>query len=62
MRPEWKDAPEWAEWLSCDPSGCWRWHFNRPTLEWISDEWLPAGTTPPPRPEEMLEGRPREQG
>lgn len=32
MKPDWKDAPEWAKWLALDPSGCWYWYEAEP--EW----------------------------
>ena len=32
MKPDWKDAPEWAQWLAMDSDGSWRWHEHRPTL------------------------------
>lgn len=28
--PDWKDAPEWAQWLACDADGTWYWFEDRP--------------------------------
>jgi hypothetical protein len=30
MKPSWKDAPEWANWLAMDRDGTWYWYQNRP--------------------------------
>ena len=30
MKPDWKDAPEWANWLSQSEIGTWCWHENKP--------------------------------
>jgi hypothetical protein len=32
MKPDWKDAPEWASWLGHDEQGKWWWFENCP--EW----------------------------
>ncbi len=32
MKPDWKDAPEWAQWLAVDPDGSWFWFEKEP--EW----------------------------
>ena len=32
MKPDWKDAPEWANWLAQDCDGEWLWYSNKPTL------------------------------
>lgn len=29
-KPDWKDAPDWANWLACDHSGSWGWFAKRP--------------------------------
>ena len=29
-KPDWKDAPEWAQWIACDNSGQWWWFSARP--------------------------------
>ncbi len=28
--PNWKDAPEWANWLAMDKSGAWAWFEYEP--------------------------------
>ena len=32
MKPDWKDAPEWANWLAMEEDGSWYWHENKPIL------------------------------
>lgn len=41
MKPDWKEAPEWANWLAQDSDGKW-WHeyepdYNRSTGYWVSE-------------------------
>jgi len=36
MNPDWKDAPEWANWLVFLPIDGWVWVENEPTY-WIND-------------------------
>ena len=38
MKPDWKDAPEWANYLAMDQDGCWYWYVGRPELGKV--EWL----------------------
>ena len=33
MKPDWKDAPEWAEWLAMDGNGAWVWHATEPFFD-----------------------------
>ncbi len=33
MKPSWKDAPEWANYLAMDADGIWVWYENRPEAE-----------------------------
>lgn len=41
MKPSWKDAPEWAQWLAMDEDGQWVWFETEPHL--VSDqEWFRA--------------------
>lgn len=35
MKPDWKGAPEWANWLAMDGDGMWFWHEYEP-------EFVPA--------------------
>lgn len=30
MKPDWKDAPDWAEYLAQHPSGLWFWADRKP--------------------------------
>lgn len=30
MKPDWKDAPEWANWLAMDGDGAWFWYESEP--------------------------------
>jgi hypothetical protein len=32
MKPEWKDAPDWAQWLAMDADGTWFWFEVEPIL------------------------------
>ena len=29
-KPDWKDAPEWAQWLAMDINGDWWWYEGQP--------------------------------
>jgi hypothetical protein len=29
-KPDWKDAPEWANWLAQDSDGRWVWYHDEP--------------------------------
>ena len=33
MKPDWKDAPKWANWLAMDEDHEWFWFENKPVLE-----------------------------
>lgn len=40
MKPDWKDAPEWAQWLAMDSDGYWYWYSHEPyviTEGWVND-------------------------
>lgn len=41
MKPDWKDAPEWAQWLAMDSDGSWWWFADKPEkyndFDWRSD-------------------------
>ncbi len=32
MKPSWKDAPEWAQYLAMDKDGAWYWYAKEPAL------------------------------
>ncbi len=33
MKPDWKDAPDWAQWVARDESGRWYWYQDEPVKE-----------------------------
>ena len=36
-KPDWKDAPEWAQWVAMDKDGTWAWYEDEPnprSLDW----------------------------
>jgi hypothetical protein len=37
MKPEWKNAPDWAQYLSKDTNGGWFWTNEKPIL--IDGSW-----------------------
>lgn len=39
MKPDWKDAPEWAQWLAMDADGLWAWYASEPRRILDSDMW-----------------------
>ena len=41
MKPDWKDAPEWANYFAMDPDGRWYWFENEP--EFTDQEWYADG-------------------
>lgn len=41
-KPDWKDAPEWAQFLAMDIDGMWFWHEEEP--EPRSRDWASNGT------------------
>lgn len=43
-KPDWKDAPEWAEWLAQDKTGSWYWHEYKPYHHRM-DFWSSPGRT-----------------
>lgn len=32
MKPDWKDAPPWAQWLAMDSDGEWHWFEEEPFI------------------------------
>ena len=40
MKPDWKDAPEWANYLAMDTDKRWFWYENEPEL--CRYGWNPA--------------------
>jgi len=43
MKPNWNDAPEWANHLTMEGCGDWYWHELEPTLNEYVDEWDSKG-------------------
>ena len=41
MKPNWSDAPSWANYLARDASGQWTWFEDEPLLECRC--WMPRG-------------------
>jgi hypothetical protein len=39
-KPDWKDAPEWANYLAMDRDGLWAWHENKPITEKGVSVWM----------------------
>lgn len=61
MKPDWKDAPEWAQWLAMDGDGVWYWHQCQPEWEDSLGEWRSGETIESAaffRPTDSLESRP----
>lgn len=40
MKPDWKDAPEWANWLYIKFDGYYYWANKRPRWSVIAGHWL----------------------
>ena len=61
-KPDWKDAPEWANWLACDENGDSYWYEIKPSG--LSGEWLSRmgyadiASSGNPQWKESLEARP----
>lgn len=66
MKPDWKDAPEWAEWVAQDADGTW-WFYGYKPRPWLGMCWMtshPMGRQHPHKSEpnknwrKTLENRP----
>jgi len=44
-KPNWSEAPSYANYLAMDKNGCWYWYENRPKLSLSTDRWLDSGGT-----------------
>ena len=42
MKPNWKDAPEWANWLAMEGDGGWYWFEDEPKIG-HDYTWIPVG-------------------
>ena len=40
MKPDWKDAPEWANYMAMDRDGSWWWYQNKPKANVYEEAWL----------------------
>lgn len=40
MKPDWKDAPEWANYMAADENNRWYWYEKKPVLD--GDGWMNA--------------------
>jgi hypothetical protein len=40
MKPDWKDAPDWANYLAQDFDGEWHWFEERPYYDYSGDFWV----------------------
>lgn len=63
MKPDWKDAPEWANWLAMDDGGEWWWYELKPAYKKQFSFWMETcGKTEVALPcisgDESLEARP----
>lgn len=62
-KPDWKDAPDWANYLAMDDSGYWTWFKSEPMAEggeWFGSDWMPAPLRSTLLWHETLEERPNE--
>lgn len=60
-KPEWKDAPKWAQWLAQDADGIWRWHYTKPFTvlgQWASGGYSESALITNPYWKETVEERP----
>lgn len=39
-KPDWSEAPEWAEWLAQDRDGQWGWYEVEPRQSPYADTWF----------------------
>lgn len=43
MKPDWKDAPEWARYLAKDKDGYWNWFETKPVPNVSNSCWYERG-------------------
>lgn len=63
MKPDWKDAPEWARYAAMDNGGDWCWYETEPVFNGRACRWDCGGRVREagldyPDPEDTLEKRP----
>ena len=39
FKPDWKDAPDWANYLAMDSDGSWHWYASKPKLDFYDNTW-----------------------
>lgn len=39
MKPDWKDAPVWAQYLAMDHDGVWWWYEHKPIKLFGNEGW-----------------------
>ncbi len=56
MKPSWKDAPDWANWLAMDSGGTWFWYEFMPVTHGHAWEVMNGGMVEyAPTPTDWLE-------
>lgn len=40
MKPDWKDAPEWAKFLAMDKDGTWHWYQEELYPDQDEGQWM----------------------
>ena len=40
VKPDWKDAPEWANYLAQEYDGSWFWFELKPTADYQLETWI----------------------
>lgn len=43
MKPDWSQAPSWANWLAKDRHGMWWWHSHEPWIHSLHEDWMSLG-------------------
>jgi hypothetical protein len=39
-KPDWNNAPEWAQWLAQDGCGDWAWYQGKPPIDEETQSWV----------------------
>ena len=64
MKPDWKNAPEWANYLAMDENNGWWWYADKPIIEkhrWINYETKHCERAAIKDWQETLERRPHDR-
>jgi len=43
MKPDWKDAPDWAKYLAQDSGSNWWWYAEKPRADYRNEEFVGGG-------------------